>query len=119
MESPHDRTEGVATTLRALISKSDQLLAAIGEEGAERYRDAAVALQREIRHARDRLADLQYAAVRRARLTARRADDYVHENPWKSAAAAAAAGAAAGALIVGLLLNRSEGSRGESGSDSR
>jgi ElaB/YqjD/DUF883 family membrane-anchored ribosome-binding protein len=105
MQTADDRNgDDVRTTFRNLISKSEALLTAIGEEGAQRYRDAAVALERQIRRARDQVDDLQYAAVRRARLAARRADHYVHENPWASAGAAAALGAAVGALVALLLV---------------
>jgi ElaB/YqjD/DUF883 family membrane-anchored ribosome-binding protein len=100
-----DRNDDVRAMLRKVITESEALLAAIGEEGSERYRDAVVGLQRQIRRAQDHLDNVQYAAVRQARLAARRADHYVHENPWKTAGGAAAIGAAVGAL-VGVLIAR-------------
>ncbi len=101
-----DRNDDVRATLRNLISESESLLTALGEEGAQRYHDAVVGLQRQIRRSRDNLDDLQYAALRRARLAARVADQFVHENPWKTAGAAAAVGAAVGALVAILIARR-------------
>jgi len=106
-----DRDDDVRTTLRGLISESDALLAAIGQEGAQRYRDAVVGLQRQVRRARDQVDDLQYAAARRARVAARDTDAYVHENPWRTAGAAAIIGAAIGAavaLVIAQLLAASD-----------
>jgi len=68
-----DRDDDVKTTLRGLISESEALIAVIGQEGAQRYRDAVVDLQRQVRRARDQVDDLQYAAARRARVAQRRA----------------------------------------------
>ena len=116
MQTPDDRDYDVRTTLSGLVSKSEEMLAAIGEEGALRYRDATLALERQIRRARDQIDDVQYATARRARLTARQADHYVHENPWTTAGAAAAVGAAIGALVA-LLIVRPGGS--DSDADSR
>jgi len=95
-----DRDDDVKTTLRGLISESEALIAVIGQEGAQRYRDAVVDLQRQVRRARDQVDDLQYAAARRARVAARQADAYVHENPWRTAGAAAIIGAAIGAAVA-------------------
>lgn len=114
MQTP--RSDEVRTALRDLVSKSEGMLVAIGEEGSQRYRDAAVALERQIRSAQDRIDDVQHIAVRRARLAARQADNYVHENPWRTAGAAAAVGAAVGALVA-LLIVRPGSS--DSGGESR
>ena len=98
-----ERDDDVRATLRNVITESEALLAAIGEEGAQRYRDAVVGLQRQVRRARDQMDDLQYSAVRRARVAARQADAFVHENPWRTAGAAVIAGAVIGAAVALLI----------------
>jgi len=100
------RDDSVRTTVRNLISECDKLLAALGDEGARRYGDAVTGLQRQMRRARDDLDDLQYSAVRRARKSIRRADAYVHDNPWQTAGAAVAVGAVIGAAVAILLTRR-------------
>lgn len=103
MQTNADRDDDIRTTLRGVVSESEALLAAIGEEGAQRYRDAVLGLQRQVRRARDQMDDLQYAAVRRARVAARQADHFVQENPWKTAGAAVVAGAVIGAVVALLV----------------
>ena len=46
-------------------------------------------------------ADAQAVALDKAKAAGRAADDYVHENPWRSVGIAAGAG-----LIIGLLIGR-------------
>ena len=98
--------DDMRATLRNLVAQSEALLAALGDEGAQRYRDTVAALQDQIRRAQDNLGDLHYTATRRARVAARRADQYVHENPWSTAGGAAAVGAAIGALVALLIARR-------------
>jgi len=118
MRTPKYRANDMRTTVDKLISESEALLAAIGEDGAQRYRDTADALQRQIQRARNHVDDLQYATVRRARLAARQADHYVQENPWKTVGAAVALGAVAGAFIA-LLIARAANEEFGSRDDSR
>ena len=100
------RDDSVRTTVQKLISECENLLAELGDEGARRYQDGVTSLQRQMRRARDDLDDLQYSALRRARRSVRRADAYVHDNPWQSAGAAAAVGAVIGAAVAILLTRR-------------
>lgn len=103
---PNVDERNLQATLRNLISESETLMASIGEEGSQRYRDAVAAMRRQIQHAQDELEDLQYTAIRRARLMARRTDRYVHDNPWRTAGVAAAVGAAVGAAVAILIARR-------------
>ena len=97
---PTNAGDDVGTTIRALISESEALLGALGQEGAQRYRDAVAGLQRQLQRASDQMSDLQDEAARRARVAAQQADAYVRENPWKTAGAAAIIGAAIGAAVA-------------------
>ena len=101
-----ERDDSVRTRLQTLIAECETLLTELGDEGTRRYRDAVTGLQRQMRRARDDLDDLQYSARRQARVSIRRADAYVHDNPWQSAGAAAAAGALIGAVVAILLTRR-------------
>ena len=94
------------STLQSLISECEALLGQLGDEGSRRYRHTVRALDRQLQQTRDDLEDLQYSAMRRARATIRRADTYVHENPWQTSAGAAATGILVGALIVFLLTRK-------------
>jgi ElaB/YqjD/DUF883 family membrane-anchored ribosome-binding protein len=100
------QNDSMRTTLQNLISECDALLGQLGEEGSRRYRHTVRAFDRQLQQARDDLDDLQYSAMRRARATIRRADAYVHENPYRTTAGAAATGILIGALIAFLLTRR-------------
>ena len=58
-------------------------------------------VQASLARARAGLADAQDAAISRARAAGRAADDYVHDNPWRSIGTAAGFG-----LLIGLLIGR-------------
>ena len=94
------------TTLQNLIAECESLLGQFGEEGSRRYRHTVRALDRQLQQARDDLDELQYSAMRRARQSIRRADQYVHENPYRTTAGAAATGILVGALIAFLLTRK-------------
>ena len=100
------QNDSMRTTLQNLIAGCDAVLGQLGEEGSQRYRDAVGSLDRQLRRARDDLDDLQYSAMRQARATIRRADAYVHDNPWRASASAAATGILIGALLVFLTTRK-------------
>jgi len=100
------QNDSMRTTLQNLIAGCDALLRQLGEEGSHRYKDAVGTLDRQLQQARDDLDDLQYSAMRRARATMRRADAYVHDNPWRTSASAAATGILIGALLVFLTTRK-------------
>ncbi len=93
--------EKLTSDLKNVIQDAEELLKmAASDTGAE-----AVALRERVQarlvRAKDRLQDLQAAAVERAKLAGRRADEHVHEHPWQSVGIAAAIG-----LLVGVLIGR-------------
>jgi ElaB/YqjD/DUF883 family membrane-anchored ribosome-binding protein len=67
--------------------------------------DKAVELRAKIQgrlaDAKLHLADAQEAMVVKAKAAGRAADDYVHDNPWRSVGIAAGVG-----LVIGLLIGR-------------
>lgn len=79
-----------ASTARSVAEDAGGALEGLRDRGATRYQEASDQLRRRLRQAREDLTDLQDAAVRNTRRAARRADDYAHDNPWKTAGAAAA-----------------------------
>lgn len=97
---PTNAGDAIGATIRALRSESEALLGVLGQEGAQRYRDAVAGLQRQLERAGDQLSDLQDDAARRARGAARQTDAYVRDNPWKTAGAAVIIGAAIGAAVA-------------------
>ena len=95
------QTDKLMADLRLVVSDAEELLrstAGQAGEGAAELRDR---VQASLTRARAGLADAQDAAISQARAAGRAADDYVHDNPWRSIGVAAGFG-----LVVGLLIGR-------------
>ena len=95
------QTDKLMADLRLVVADAEELLrstAGQAGEGAAELRDR---VQASLARARAGLADMQDAAITKAKEAGRAADDYVHENPWRSIGIAAGFG-----LIVGLLIGR-------------
>jgi len=95
------QTDKLMADLRLVVADAEELLrttAGQAGEGAAELRDRVrVSLAR----ARDGLADAQEVALSKAKAAGSAADDYVHDNPWRSIGVAAGFG-----LLVGLLIGR-------------
>ena len=89
----------------AVIADSEVLLKAMAAAGGDKAQALRGDLERKLREARTRMDELQSAALERSRVAARKADEYVHENPWESIAIGAGIAAVIG-LVVGLLIGR-------------
>ncbi len=95
------QTDKLLADLRLVVADAEELLhstAGQAGEGAAELRDKVRA---SLARARDGLAEAQEAALSKARAAGRAADDYVHDNPWRSIGIAAGFG-----LLVGLLIGR-------------
>jgi ElaB/YqjD/DUF883 family membrane-anchored ribosome-binding protein len=93
--------EKLGNDLKAVLADVEALLkqaaGSTGQQAAELRERAAENLHR----ASLRLAEARVAAAEKSRAAARRADDWVHENPW------AAVGTAAGiGFLLGMLVSR-------------
>jgi ElaB/YqjD/DUF883 family membrane-anchored ribosome-binding protein len=78
---------------------------ATASAGGEKATALRANLERRLRSARERVAELERGAVERTRAAAREADHYVHANPWRSIAMGVAVAGVVG-VVLGLLLNR-------------
>lgn len=87
--------------MKGMIADAEELVsltAGQAGEGAVKLRERA---QARLQSARERLADMQAAAIDRAKAAGHAADDYVHDKPWHAIGAAAAVG-----MVIGLLVGR-------------
>ncbi len=87
--------------LRVVISDAEELLRMTADEAGEVAADLRGRVQMRMTQAKEELAHLQAAAVAKAKAAGHAADEFVHENPWKSIGIAAGIG-----LVVGLLVSR-------------
>ena len=93
--------EQIEADVRKAVSGAEDMLTqaanATGDKAAE-LRSQAL---QQLKALREHMNDAQEAALRQSKAAARAADEYVHENPWRSILAAASVG-----VVVGLLIGR-------------
>lgn len=87
--------------LRLVIADAEELLRMTADQASETATEVRGRVQSRLQQARAELARLQDAAVTKAKAAGHAADEFVHENPWKSIGIAAGIG-----LVVGLLIGR-------------
>lgn len=95
------QTDKLLADLRLVVADAEELLRSTAGQAGEGAAELRAKVQASLTRARDGLAQAQEAALERARAAGRAADDFVHENPWRSIGFAAACG-----LVVGLLIGR-------------
>jgi ElaB/YqjD/DUF883 family membrane-anchored ribosome-binding protein len=61
--------------------------------------------EQSLENAKERLHELQHAAVDQVDAASKSTDEYVHRHPWQAIGVAAGLTVAAG-VVIGLLLNR-------------
>lgn len=87
--------------MKVVMADADELLRVTAGQAGDKMAELRSKLQANLSNARATLADAQAAAIDKAKQVGHAADDYVHENPWRSVGVAAGIG-----LIVGLLIGR-------------
>ena len=87
--------------IKAVVADAEELLRKARASSAEGYSAVRVELEDRLANSIVRLQEVQEELKSRAHQAAQAADEYVHDNPWKSMGYVAAAG-----LIVGLLATR-------------
>lgn len=86
---------------KVVVADAEELLRATASQAGDKAADLRTRIQARLAEAKVQLADAEAALIDKAKLAGRAADDYVHDNPWRSVGIAAGVG-----LIVGLLIGR-------------
>ena len=87
--------------MRVVVADAEELLRLGAGDVSESARGLRERLQSNLSQAKSSLADLQMAATEKMKAAGHAADDFVHENPWRSIAIGAGVG-----LIIGVLVGR-------------
>jgi len=93
--------EKLVADFKVVVADAEELLRVTAGQAGEKAAELRAKVQSNLAIAKASLADAQVAVVEKAKAAGRAADDYVHENPWRSVGIAAGVG-----LIVGLLIGR-------------
>ena len=89
-----------ARTVRDLISGTEALLRSTASYGGSEIEAARDRLKQQLEAAREQASGWERLAWDRARHASHAADEYVHENAWKSIAAAVLVGVLAGVCMM-------------------
>ena len=92
-------TEKLVQDLRTLVTDAEALLTATAGHAGEKVAEMRAQAENAVRRARARLSALEDEFKDKVRDSARAADDFVRENPWRAVGIAAGAG-----LLLGVLL---------------
>ncbi|EPF15967.1 MULTISPECIES: stress response protein ElaB [Cedecea] len=86
----------------ALLSETlEEVLRSSGDPADQKYIELKAKAEQALHEVKERISNASDNYYYRAKKAVYRADDYVHENPWRGIGAGAAIG-----LVVGLLLRR-------------
>jgi ElaB/YqjD/DUF883 family membrane-anchored ribosome-binding protein len=87
--------------VKLVIADTEELLRATAGQAGDKIADIRARTQDRLAAAKIKLAEAEAVVVDKAKQVGRVADDYVHDNPWRSVGVAAGFG-----FIVGLLIGR-------------
>jgi ElaB/YqjD/DUF883 family membrane-anchored ribosome-binding protein len=87
--------------LQSVVRDAESLLKATATQAGGKIDEARARAEESVRHAKERMTEIEQDAVKRARELAGEADRYVHQNPWQAIGVAAAIG-----IVLGMLVRR-------------
>jgi ElaB/YqjD/DUF883 family membrane-anchored ribosome-binding protein len=93
--------EKLITDFKVVVADAEELLRATASQAGDKAADLRAKIQNRLADAKVRIADAEAAVIDKAKRAGRAADDYVHDNPWRSVGIAAGVG-----LVIGLLIGR-------------
>ena len=89
----------------AVVTETEQLLKSVVTAGGETAGAMRASAEQSLAKAKDRLRELEQAAVDQVEAASKSTDLYVHKNPWQAIGVAAGLTVVA-SVLVGLLLKR-------------
>lgn len=93
--------EQLVQDFKVLVADAEALLKATASQGGEAVTAMRARVGESLAVAKDKLSEVERAAMDKAKAAAVATDEYVHEKPWHAVGIAAGVG-----LIVGLLIGR-------------
>jgi ElaB/YqjD/DUF883 family membrane-anchored ribosome-binding protein len=100
-EKNQSNKEKLVRDLKIVIEDAEALLRETADAAGEKVSNARVKTKESIAAAKVHLVNIQETTTQKTKEAAQKGENYIKENPWKSAGIAAGVGA-----LVGLLINR-------------
>jgi ElaB/YqjD/DUF883 family membrane-anchored ribosome-binding protein len=88
-----------------VVAETEQLLKAAASAGGDKAAVWRESVEQKLKVAKDKLVQLEEAAVVKTKQAAEATDNYVHDNPWQAIGITAGVSVIVG-ITLGLLLNR-------------
>jgi ElaB/YqjD/DUF883 family membrane-anchored ribosome-binding protein len=88
-----------------VVAETEQLLKAAASAGGDKAAVWRDSVEQKLKVAKDKLVQLEEAAVVKTKQAAEATDNYVHDNPWQAIGITAGVSVIVG-ITLGLLLNR-------------
>lgn len=105
-QSTHPVTrEKLLQDFNAVVAETEQLLKDAASASGDKANAIRGDIEAKLRTAREKLVDLEHAAIDKTKAAARATDSYVHDSPWQAIGIAAGVSVMVG-ITIGLLLNR-------------
>jgi ElaB/YqjD/DUF883 family membrane-anchored ribosome-binding protein len=95
-----------SSELKSLVSDAQDLFNAATTASADKAAQLRAEGMRVLENALSSARDMQDTAMKTGRELASTADDYVHENPWKTIAISAGVALVIGALLTPMITRR-------------
>ena len=97
--------EKLVHDFKTVISDTEELMRSAVAVGGDKASALRASAEQNLKSAKEKLVQLEQAAVLKTKAAAKATDEYVHENPWQSIGVTAGVCVLVG-ISIGLLLNR-------------
>jgi ElaB/YqjD/DUF883 family membrane-anchored ribosome-binding protein len=91
--------EKLLDDFHAVISDTEELMKSVSNESGGKTQALRARIEENLKQAREYLHDFEGTMVDKSRVAARKTDEYVHENAWRTIAIAVGIG-----VLIGFLL---------------
>lgn len=95
------KTERIVDDFKNVIEDAEALLKATSSQGGEVIAEIRSKVEKSLVDAKAGLRETQDFVMEKSKEAAKKTDNYVHENPWKSIGTAVAIG-----VVIGMLIAR-------------
>lgn len=102
MNTIEQHKESLLRELNQVLKDAEELLKNSEQQAGEGFHSAKDRLEASLKTAKHEIHRIEDKVVKTVKESAKATDNYVHENPWKTAGIAAGVG-----VLVGLLIARS------------
>lgn len=104
-QTPDVTREKLVQDFKTVIADTEELMRSAAAVGGDKASALRANVEQNLKSAKERLVQLEQAAVEKTKAAAKATDTYVHENPWQSIGITAGVSVLIG-ITIGLLLNR-------------